>query len=158
VSAATDRNHRPALTPALFEAGRYLRLHADPGDVVATNRVYNGRVAAGRDNRDFSVSAFSGLRSDVGGFGYAPRMLQAVKPGESYVLAPFWDQPRLDAELALVEKPTAETLAAAYRTRGVRWIVADERSGPVSSQLATLTDLVSRVDGVWLARLRPPSN
>jgi hypothetical protein len=39
----------------------------------------------------------------------------------------------------------------------VRWIVADERSGPVSSRLQVLTDVVSHRDGVWLARLRPPS-
>jgi hypothetical protein len=74
-----------------------------------------------------------------------------------YTLAPFWDQPRLDAELALIKGPTAENLATAYRDRGVRWIVADERSGRVSPQLATLTDIVSRTDGVWLARLRTPA-
>ena len=157
-SAATDVAHRPAVTPALFTAGQYLRRNASPSDVIATNRVFNGVTRGNhKDNRDFSVSALSGLRSDVGGFGYAPRMLETLKPGSSYIIQPFWDQPRLDAELALVEHPTAESLAAAYRTRGVRWIVADERSGPVSPQLATLTDLVSHVDGVWLARLRPPS-
>ncbi len=156
-SAATDRDRRPAVTPALFEAGQYLRLHAAPSDVVATNRVFNGVSASGRpDNRDFAVSAVSGLRTDVGGYGYAPRVLQLDTPGQSYVVAPFWDQPRLDAELALIKSPTAENLANAYRTRGIRWIVADERSGQVSPQLATLTDLVSRKDGVWLARLRTP--
>ena len=157
-SAATDRDRRPAVTPALFEAGQYLRLHAAPSDVVATNRVFNGVSASGRpDNRDFAVSALSGLRTDVGGYGYAPRVLQLDKPGQSYVVAPFWDQPRLDAELALIKGPTAENLATAYRDRGVRWIVADERSGRVSPQLATLTDIVSRTDGVWLARLRTPA-
>ncbi|MGO4596522.1 hypothetical protein [Terrabacter sp. 2RAF25] len=158
-AATTDAGRRPAVTPALFEAGQYLRLHADPSDVVATNRIYNGVSAAGKpDNRDFSVSALSGLRTDVGGYGYAPRMLQQDRPGQGYVVAPFWDQPRLHAELALITKPTAEALSAAYRTRGVRWIVADERSGPVSPQLATLTELVSHSDGVWLARLRAPSS
>ena len=158
VSAATDRYRRPAVTPALFEAGQYLRAHAEPSDVVATNRVWNGVRARRPDNRDFSVSAFSGLRSDVGGYGYAPRMLEETPPGVPYALAPFWDQPRLDAELALVRRPTAQALATAYRTRGVRWIVADERSGPVSAALTRLTDVVSRVDGVWLARLRTPTS
>ncbi|MFM6851157.1 MAG: hypothetical protein ACKOVB_18860, partial [Terrabacter sp.] len=158
-SAATDRNHRPAVTPALFEAGQYLRQHAAPRDVVATNRVFNGVSSSGRpDNRDFAVSALSGLRTDVGGYGYAPRVLQLDQRGQSYVVAPFWDQPRLNAELALIKSPTAENLATAYRSRGIRWIVADERSGPVSPQLATLTDLVSRSDGVWLARLRAPGS
>jgi hypothetical protein len=158
VVATTVRTSRPAVTPALFEAGQYLRRHADPADVVATNRIWNGRATATglRDNRDFAVSALSGLRSDVGGYGYAPRMLEEATPGVPYVVAPFWDPPRLNAELALIERPTAEGLASAYRTQGVRWIVADERSGPVSGELSRLTDVVSHADGVWLARLRPP--
>ena len=75
---------RPAVSPALFEAGQYLRLHADPSDVIATNRIWNGRAKTGyRDNRDFSVVALSGLRTDVSGYGYAPRMVQvaSVRPG-----------------------------------------------------------------------------
>lgn len=155
-SPATDRAKRPAISPALFQAGQYLRSHASPSDIVATNRVWSGLSPAGRpDNRDFSVSALSGLRTDVGGYGYAPRLLEGLQPGVPYTVAPFWDQPRLDAELALVRNPTPAGLEAAYRTQGVRWIVADERSGPVSPDLARLTDVVSRVDGVWLARLRP---
>ena len=155
-TTATDPQHRPAVTPALFAAGQYLRAHAAPGDVVATNRVWNGVTPAGLpDNRDFSVSALSGLRTDVGGYGYAPRLLEGLAKGASYATAPFWDQPRLEAELALVRAPDAAGLEAAYRTRGVRWIVADERSGPVSPDLARLTDVISHDDGVWLARLRP---
>ncbi|GAA2744853.1 hypothetical protein GCM10009868_24130 [Terrabacter aerolatus] len=150
---------RPAVSPSLYAAGQYLRQHADPDDVVATNRIWNGRTPAGyRDNRDFSVVALSGLRTDVSGYGYAPRMLQtASEVGVPYFYAPFWDQPRLDAELALVTSPTRAMLDAAYRERGIRWIVADERSGAVSPSLATLTDVVMHQDGVWLARLRTPA-
>ena len=54
--------------------------------------------------------------------------------------------------------PTRARLDAAYHGRGVRWIVADERSGPVSTVLARLTDVVMHRDGVWLARLRPPGS
>ena len=151
------RGQRPGVTRALFEAGQHLRQHADPSDVIATNRVWSGLTPAGlKDNRDFSVSALSGLRSDVGGYGYAPRLLQLSQRGVPYTVMPFWDQPRLDAQLALIESPTAQTLATAYATRGVRWILADERSGPVSSDLERLADVVSREDGVWLVRLRPP--
>jgi hypothetical protein len=156
--SASDPAHPPAVTPALFQAGQYLRRHADPNDVVATNRVWNGvHGKAGKDNRDFSVSALSGLRTVVGGYGYAPRLLEGLAPGRSYILLPFWDQARLDDELALIEAPTAQRVADAYRS-GTRWILADERSGPVSPDLARLTEVVTHDDGVWLARLRvPPS-
>ena len=119
--------------------------------------MWSGVTPAGlKDNRDFSVSALSGLRSDVGGYGYAPRLLELSRPGVSNTVLPFWDQPRLDAELALIERPTAEDLATAYRTLGVRWIVADERSGPVSSDLERLADVVSHDDGVWLCGCARP--
>lgn len=150
----------PAVTPALFEAGQYLRVHADPTDVIATNRIWNGRTKGGvRDNRDFAVVALSGLRTDVSGYGYAPRMLQNASGARvPYAYAPFWDPARLEAELALVTSPTRSTLDAAYRDRGIRWIVADERSGAVSPDLAALTDVVMHRDGVWLARVRPPTS
>lgn len=156
-AAATGR---PEVSPALFEAGQYLRVNADAHDVIATNRVWNGRTRAGdRDNRDFSVSALSGLRTDVSGYGYAPRMLRAAQDIDvPYFYAPFWDPDRLWAELSLVTSPTRGMLDAAYRDHGVRWIVADERSGPVSPLLAQLTDVVSHQDGVWLARLRAPGS
>lgn len=151
---------RPAVSPALYEAGQYLRVHADPSDVIATNRIWNGRTRAGyRDNRDFSVVALSGLRTDVSGYGYAPRMLQAASEADvPYFYAPFWDPARLEAELALTTSPTRATLDAAYRDRHIRWIVADERSGTVSADLASLTDVVMHRDGVWLARVRPPAS
>ena len=72
-----------------------------------------------------------------------------------YILLPFWDQPKLDAELGLIESPTTAPLAEAYRS-GIRWILADERSGPVDPDLTRLTDVIMHADGVWLARLRTP--
>ena len=61
---------RPTVTPALFAAGAYLRENADPRDVIATNRVINGTTRdEGEHNRDLSVSALGGLRTDVSGFG-----------------------------------------------------------------------------------------
>jgi hypothetical protein len=146
------------VSPALYAVGQYLRQHAEPHDIIATNRVWNSPVLSDHsDNRDFSVAALSGLRTDVSGYGYAPRMLQtASDAGVPYQLAPFWDPSRLADELMLVTGPTRAGLDAAYRDRGIRWIVADERSGPVSAALQDLTDVVMHQDGVWLARLRPP--
>ncbi len=152
----------PVVSPALFAAGQYLREHADPHDVIATNRVWNGPWPgpyAHPDNRDFSVAALSGLRTDVSGYGYAPRMVRSPPSADLPPFQqPFWDPERLAEELTLVTDPTRARLDAAYHGRGVRWIVADERSGPVSTVLARLTDVVMHRDGVWLARLRPPGS
>jgi hypothetical protein len=151
-----DLEH-PPITKALFDAGAYLRANAAPTDIVATNRVFNGTTkAGGQDNRDFAVPAVSGLRADVAGFGYAPRMLDRPRDGIAYMLAPFWDPPRLAAEQALITDPTPATLAAAHEEGGIRWILADERSGPVSPLLDSLTDPVIVADGVHLYRVRPP--
>ncbi len=150
---------RPAVTRSLYEAGQYLRTHARPTDVIATNRVYSGHGPGSmktlRDNRDFSVSALSGLRTDVSGYGYDPLFLAKTSPTAVF-FSPFWDPARLAREQALITDPTREALDRAYRA-GVRWILADERSGPVSDRVATLTQSVYDSDGVHLYRIPAPA-
>jgi hypothetical protein len=144
-------------TPALQRAGDVVRRSAAPDDVVATNRYRIIDNGAWGDARDFTVSAFTGRRTDVSGYAYAPRnFARSEAIGSSYPSTTFWDPPRLEAELALVTAPTEEGLARAWR-RGTRWVVADERAGPVSPVLATLTDRVFLEDGVHVYRLRPPA-
>ncbi|MEO7754398.1 MAG: hypothetical protein ABIS35_13390 [Terracoccus sp.] len=151
---------RPAVTRSLYEAGQYLRTHAAPTDVIATNRVFNGHGPGGLrdldDNRDFSVSALSGLRTDVSGYGYAPRVVAEVSPIGGY-FRPFWDPARLAREQALITDPTRSGLDRAYRD-GVRWILADERSGPVSERVSTLAQSVVDSDGVHLYRIPAPAD
>jgi hypothetical protein len=143
---------------ALMQAGGLVRSLARPDDVVATNRAYVPGPAASpvRDNREFVVSAVTGLRTEVSGYGYTGRNLAAWdKVLGRYERQPFWDQARLRAELDLVTRPSAPAVADAYR-RGVRWIVADETFGPVSPALEQLTDPVFQRDRVHVYRLPAP--
>ncbi|EWT03105.1 hypothetical protein N865_03965 [Intrasporangium oryzae NRRL B-24470] len=142
---------------ALFLAGQYLRRAAAPDDIVATNRIYQAIMSSGKDARDFTVAAFSGLRTDVSGWAYSGRILaEGARTHRYYVTLPFWDPPRLAAELALITDPTPSGFASAWQ-HGVRWIVADERAGPVSPTLGTLSDERFEQDGVQVFRLRPPA-
>jgi hypothetical protein len=143
---------------ALIEAGRCVRRLAAPDDVVATNRVYSKGPAVTpiRDNREFMVSAVTGLRTDVSGYGYADRVVSSwSRTFNSYSRQPFWDQGRLQAQAALISDPTPEALAAA-RARGVRWVVADETSGRVSPRLSELAEPVVVRDRVHVYRIGSP--
>lgn len=159
VARAEARDHLVPVTSALAKAGAYVRSHAGPLDVVATNRIFVAPRdrGGGGDNRDFSVSALSGRRTDVGGYGYADQAVEMASLHHvSLSTVAFWDQPELRAELALITEPSASRLAAAWR-RGIRWIVADERSGPVSAELARLCPEPFSEDGVHVYRVMSPA-
>jgi hypothetical protein len=154
---------RPADTAALVRAGRVVAEQAAADDVVATNRMcaqgWSAVTAALRcDPRDFSVAAFTGRRTDVGGWGYADREVAASwdVPG-GYRAVPFWDPARLAAARAVVESPTPEVIRAAWQDRGVRWVLADRSAGPVSDHLADFGTVVFDNGGVIVVRLAPPS-
>lgn len=149
---------RVARWSALLEAGRIVRREAAATDIVATNRVprADGPAAAVSDNGDFAVCAVTGLRTDVSGYAYAGRNMAAwTSTFMSYRRLPFWDQARLRRELMLVEEPSSQRLAEAYR-RGTRWIVADERAGPVSPLLGFISDEQFVGHGIHVYRLRAP--
>lgn len=146
------------VSPALYDAAQVVKAQAAPSDVVATNRVYSN-TRGNLQPREFAVAGLTGLRTDVSGWGYATRTLdEAQRVGTSYTRIAFWDQHRLAAEMALMTHPTPEGLAAAYRNRGVRWIIADERAGKVDPGLAQLADEVFNRDGVHAYRLRAPAS
>ena len=117
---------------------QYLRENADPRDVIATNRVINGTTRdEGEHNRDLSVSALGRpahrrLRLRVVPAGY-----RAGLDHPPLFPEPFCDPIHLAAEQALVTAPRRAGLKA-YVTRGTRWILADERSRPVSPALRRL--------------------
>ncbi|NUO60308.1 MAG: hypothetical protein HOV78_26885, partial [Hamadaea sp.] len=115
-------------------AARWVREHSRPDDVLATNVhclpvAYLGRC----DPRSFWLSAYAERRVLVEGWTFAPRIA-----GDA--LKPFWDQALLDRNDRVFTDPTPEDLAA-VKADGVRWLVADARSGEVSPELAAYADL-----------------
>ncbi|NUS08096.1 MAG: hypothetical protein HOV97_36670, partial [Nonomuraea sp.] len=115
-------------------AARWVRDHSRPSDVLATN-VHCGPVPyAGRcDPRSFWLSAYAERRVLVEGWTFAPRVA-----GDA--LTPFWDQALLQRNDRVFTDPTPEDLTA-LKADGVRWLVADSRSGAVSPELAAYADL-----------------
>ncbi len=151
-------------TPDFVRAAHRIRDAAEPGDVVATNRVCVQQWWVVReksrpcDPRDFTVAAFTGLRTDVSGWAYADRSLSHAWTVEGgYARLPFWDPQRLQAEQALIQRPTRQLAERAWTRHGVRWVLADRLAGPVSDELSAIGDVVYDRGGVVAVRLRAPS-
>ncbi|MEV0274230.1 hypothetical protein AB0H43_36130 [Hamadaea sp. NPDC050747] len=132
---------RPGQVPAgALDAGRWLRRHSSPDDLVATN-VHCVRLPRGVcDYRNFWVSAYAERRVLVEGWAYTPTAYEiAEKSGANFTRLPYWDQRRLADNDAVFTSGTAadvHRLVSAYR---VRWLFADRRLKPRPlDQVATL--------------------
>ncbi|GAB2915137.1 hypothetical protein ACFMQL_18105 [Nonomuraea fastidiosa] len=119
----TPEERRPRLIPkGALEAGRWLRGHSSPGDVVATDLHClhpRWRVC---DSRHFHVSAFSERRVLVEGWAYAESTLSRAAGHRSYLAVPYADRQRLAANDAAFLTPTAENVRRLAETYGVRWL------------------------------------
>ncbi|WP_433172119.1 hypothetical protein [Actinoallomurus sp. CA-150999] len=123
-----------------LEAGRWLRDHSRPDDLVATNAV----CAAGNgcDDRRFAVSAYTERRVLVESWRFSARShAEGVRrhiPDES---VPFWDPRRLMDNEAVFHQPSLETVRRLRRTYGVRWLFVDrgfDRPAPGLERFARL--------------------
>jgi hypothetical protein len=131
----------PTGTPASqVDAGRWLRAHSGPDDVVATNSHCRPPGRPGRcDARSFWVGAFSERRVLVEGWGYNNRMqAKGNHDGYRYSEWPFWDAGKLAANDRVFTGPDAASAGVLRREFGVRWLVADTGAGTVSPRLAGL--------------------
>lgn len=148
-------------TAAFIEGAQRIHAAAHPDDVVATNHVCAQQWRIITRTRlcnptDFTVAAYTGLRVDVSGWAYADRSLaHAWETTGGYSRMPFWDPARLRSEQALITAPS-QALATAAWSRGVRWVLADEATGPVSPRLAEYGTVVYDHGGVTVVHLRAP--
>jgi hypothetical protein len=123
-----------ALTPGTKEAGRWLRDHSDPNDIVATNA--HCRSTYQCDNHHFSVAAFTERRVLFESMGYTARSFEigqriGVNPGN----LPFWD-PVLQADNdAVFQHPSTAAVGRLRDRYHVRWLFADEANQPPSPRL-----------------------
>lgn len=143
------------LSPAEVDAARWLRAHAGPHDVVATNV----HCLAGRgqcDARGFWVSALTGRRTYVGGWAYLDETrARGNEGGLPNARQPFHDPGRLAVNDALFVAPSSG-LTSYLRDEGVRWVFADTRRGRVSPALDDVATLVHATEDVRVYRLDPP--
>ncbi|NRQ35803.1 hypothetical protein HII36_28795 [Nonomuraea sp. NN258] len=136
VSAGTGRRTVP---DGALEAGRWLRDHSRPDDVVATNAHCRPPGRRGCDSRHFWVAGYTERRVLIEGWAYAESTLaRAPGAGVPYLDLPYADQARLAANDAAFRAPTPETLRRLNRAYGVRWLLvdaSDRRSTPPLAEL-----------------------
>ncbi|MFD8564656.1 hypothetical protein ACWDOR_37645 [Streptosporangium canum] len=108
-------------------AGRWLRAHSDPGDLVATNAHCVWGYQNPCDSRHFWVSALTERRVLVEGWAYAASSLSRWRPGQSASQLPFWDDERIRLNEAAFHAPSAISMRRLHDGYGVRWLFVDER-------------------------------
>ncbi|MFF4774307.1 hypothetical protein ACFY05_15730 [Microtetraspora fusca] len=125
-----------AVPRGALAAGRWLRAHSGPDDVVATN----GHCRWGNDNccdgRHSWVSALTERRVLVEGWTYTAKNLDQLKPGQAQECAAFWDTARLGSNDQVFLKPSRESIRLLRTRYGVRWLFADERNAGRAHDIA----------------------
>ncbi len=133
------------------EAGRWLRDHSDPADLVATNAhclPYPGTEPGLCDNRHFHFAAFAERRMLVEGWGFTARThVETKRQNALLVFTGYWDQQKLADNDAVFAEPSAEAVRrlAGY---GVKWLLADESATEVSPALGSFATLRFRAGKV----------
>lgn len=126
-----------------LEAGRWLRDHSRPEDVVATNAHCLLPTTAGPClNLHVSISAFTERRVLIESWGYTDRALQATREfGTQGVNTPFWDPELLAANDAAFSAPSAAVIGTLHDRYGVRWLFVDRAVRPASADLGQYATL-----------------
>ncbi|WP_157545151.1 hypothetical protein [Microtetraspora fusca] len=120
-------------------AGRWLRSHSDPHDLVATNVHCRTEVQASCDARRFWVSALGERRVLVEGWAFTGPNMSRWRPGQLQDYFPFWDRDRLRVNDLAFTAPSHEAIERLRDRYGVRWLFADERfASPRLGAFATL--------------------
>ncbi|MFF5246348.1 hypothetical protein ACFY3V_18850, partial [Streptosporangium sp. NPDC000095] len=135
---------RPVASPVplgALEAGRWLRAHSDPDDLVATNAHCRWGYENPCDTRQAWVAALSERRVLVEGWTYTAANTSRWRPGSPPERLPFWDGERLALNDAAFQAPSAATIGRLRERYGVRWLFADERRTGRTSRIGDFTEL-----------------
>ncbi|GAA1518167.1 hypothetical protein GCM10009827_036590 [Dactylosporangium maewongense] len=130
-----DINQYQQFIPAgTMQAGRWLRDHSGPDDLVATNAhcfVLAGENPTQCDNRHFAFAAYSERRFLIEGWGFTSRAHEvAAEIGVNDVVVPYWNQQLLSDNDAAFISPSAATIDKLRDQYGVRWLFVLEASDP----------------------------
>ncbi|GIH02473.1 hypothetical protein Rhe02_05400 [Rhizocola hellebori] len=122
------------------EAGRWIRDHSAPSDVVATNAhcLFKEDCA----NVRFTATAFSERRVLIEGWGYQAKTLKAAQEsGSSHFYVPYWNPDLLAVNDAAFITPSAQTLGRLRDQYGVRWLFVDRSISEPAANLGEFARL-----------------
>jgi len=118
------------------QAGRWLREHSSPDDLVATNAhclMWDGRCS----DLHFSMTAYSERRMLVEGWGFTTTAHQQAAKLDTWVgYVPYWKPQILADNDAVFDAPSARSVALLRDHYRVRWLFVDETQSSVSPHLA----------------------
>ncbi|MGP3965785.1 hypothetical protein ACTWPT_58575 [Nonomuraea sp. 3N208] len=112
-------------------AGRWLRAHSQPNDLIATNAHCRLGYPSPCDSIHFWISALTERRVLVEGWAYTPTNHDRWRPGQSLLRLPFWDNERLQMNDQAINAPSAAVLQRLRQRYGVHWLFV-ERPRPSS--------------------------
>ncbi|WBQ04950.1 hypothetical protein [Kribbella sp. CA-293567] len=142
-------------TSSQAEAARWLRDHAAPGELIATNAHCAMKNTIGCDARHFWISALSERHVLLEGWAYTNTLNDLVAgTGMGPNSLPFWDQARLQENDIVFVAPTRDNLRVLQEKYGVRWLYADPTQTIVSSTLNSLATLRFRTADALIYELR----
>ncbi|GAA3798931.1 hypothetical protein GCM10022226_17900 [Sphaerisporangium flaviroseum] len=143
----------PAVPQGLLTAGRWLRAHSRPGDLVATNAHCLWSFHNPCDSRHFWVSALSERRVLLEGWTYTAANMDRWRPGLPPENLPFWDQERLRANDEAFTSPSAASIQRLRDRYGVRWLFVDERHAVPSTAIGDFATFQMRSGDYAVYRL-----
>ncbi|WP_412749002.1 hypothetical protein [Krasilnikovia sp. M28-CT-15] len=143
-------------TVGTVEAGRWLRDHSDPDDLVATNVRCRSRLLEPCAPAHFTVTAYTERRVLIENWAYTSTAhRRALATGMLVGEVPFWDQDMLAANDKVFGAPTAAAVEELHRRYGVRWLFADEAGVPgASAALRNFATLRFRTAHIAVYELR----
>ncbi len=116
----------PAQVPkGALAAGRWLRAHSRPDDLVATNAHCLWGRESPCDSRHFWVAALSERRVLVEGWSYTSTNMDRWRPGLAVLQLPFWDDERIRSNDMAFRQPSETAIRRLRGDYGVRWLVLE---------------------------------
>jgi hypothetical protein len=152
------QQYEPFIPAGTKDAGRWLRDHSEPGDLVATNAhcvIATGAPPDACDNRHFAFAAYTERRFLIEGWGFTNRTHEvAAATGINAVWAPYWDQRLLADNDAAFSAPSADTIGKLRDQYRVRWLFVDQAHNAPASTLGDFAQLRHRAGDIAVYEIR----
>lgn len=134
-------------------AGRWLRDHSEPDDLVATNTHCRLGYENPCDTRYPWVAALSERHVLVEGWAYTATNLSHWRPGLLPEGLPFWDTELIKMNDTAFQSPSPTAIQSLRERYGVRWLFVDELRANPSPRIADFAEFQFRSGDYAVYRL-----